>query len=1368
MREQRSLGKKWCTKRSGISNGRPPGRTHLRRLLLEPLEGRCLLSGGTTLADLPVAAQTAVSAAIGQDQSAYHATDPFVREAKPTASDGAAYDYFGASVAVGGNTMVVGADQATVGGNAGQGAVYVFTESGAAWTQTAKLTASGGAAGDQFGQSVAISGNTVVVGASGANSYQGAAYVFTASGAAWTQTAKLTASDGAADAYFGQSVAISDGTVVVGALYAQVGENALQGAAYVFTASGAAWTQTAKLTASDGAAYAYFGTSVAIGGNGDTVAVGASGANDRQGTAYVFTAAGAAWTQTAELTASDGAANAYFGSSVALSGSTMVVGALYATAGGNFEQGAAYVFTASGAAWTQAAELTATNGAAYAYFGSSVALSGNTLMIGAPDAAVGGNVNQGAAYVFTASGAAWTQTAELTAFDGAANAYFGQSVSISGNTFVVGAPEATVGGNYTQGAAYVFGSSAGVTGISPAYGPLAGGTTVTITGAGFQNATAVDFGTVAASSFTIDSDSQITATSPAGSGTVDVTVVFPAGTSVAFPGDQFTYTADLKFTASDGAAAGQFGAAISISGDTMAVGAPGAAVDGHSDQGAVYVFTKSGAAWNQTAELTASDGAAYADFGQSVSISGNTLVIGAPNATVGGKSYQGAAYVFTASGAAWTQTAELAASDGAASNFFGNSVAITGNTLVVGANGANSYQGAAYVFTASGAAWPQTAELTASDAAAYAAFASSVSISGGTIAVGAPGGDGGRGTVYVFAASGAAWPQTAELTASDAAAYAAFGSSVSISGGIMVAGCAWASSNQGAAYLFTESGAAWTQSAEFTASDAATGAAFGNSVSISGNTVVVGADEATVGGNGQQGAAYVFMGSGAAWIQTAEPTAFDGAAGNAFASSVSVSGSTLAVGAPNAAVNGNNGQGAAYLLGLSTAPVVTAVSPAAGLAAGGASVTITGAGFLGATAVDFGAAAASNVVINSAGTQITATSPAGIGTVDVTVTGPAGVSAASLADKFTYASTDGLGVYSGGVWYIHVNGTTKLAGVPASWAGATPVTGDWNGTGKTEIGLFDSTTDTWWLNTAGDGIFKSSETFTFGFGGSDVVPVVGDWNGAGKTEVGLYSDGAWFRDVDGSHTWDAANQAALAYLGWTPVGTRTVVPVPGDWAGDGKTEMGVYCNGAWFLDSTGSGKWDGGFAYWGWNNPALVPVAGNWSSSGTKSQFGVYSQGAWFLDYDNSHTWDAANQAAVTYYGWSGAQPVVGNWGSGFVGAARRAASGVQTPVSTSAQLPPAATRPALALPSALFLAADTPGRDSGPQSGNAVQPDAGPAGSAQLADPASPGNAPLESTPQTTQLSALDPQAVDGIDLSAVVEDALSSEVGRLNIPSG
>jgi RHS repeat-associated protein len=377
-----------------------------------------------------------------------------------TASDGAANGYFGNPVAVSGSTAVVGVDNATVAGNAGQGAAYVFSSAGGSWSQTAKLVASDGAASDNFGWSVSASGTTVVVGAVGhsvaGNAGQGAAYVFSSAGGSWSQTAELTASDGVAGDAFGWSVSASGTTVVVGAPNHTVNTHANAGAAYVFSSAGGSWSQTAELTASDGAANNFFGNAVAV--SGTTAVVGAP---DRWGTsgsaygaAYVFSSAGGSWSQTAELTASDGAISNYFGDYVALSGTTAVVDAPTHAVSGHNAQGAEYVFSLSGGSWSQTAELTASDGAANDELGQ-VAVSGTTIVAGAAGHTVSGNTDQGAAYVFSLAGGVWSQTAELTASDGATGDEFG-AVGLSGLTVMVGAPYHTVNGNADEGATYVF------------------------------------------------------------------------------------------------------------------------------------------------------------------------------------------------------------------------------------------------------------------------------------------------------------------------------------------------------------------------------------------------------------------------------------------------------------------------------------------------------------------------------------------------------------------------------------------------------------------------------------------------------------------------------------------------------------------------------------------------------------------------------------------------------------------------------------------------------------------------------------------------------------------------------------------------
>jgi hypothetical protein len=254
------------------------------------------------------------------------------QQAQLTASDGASNDEFGLSVALYGSAAVVGAPAR----NSSTGAAYVFARSGATWSQQAQLTASDGASGDQFGASVAVYGSTTVVGAPTRNSSTGAAYVFARSGGVWSQQTELTASDGQGGDEFGWSVALYGSTAVVGAPQSRA---ALNGAAYVFGQSGSAWSQQAKLTASDGQAGDAFGSSVAI--YGSTTVVGAWAHNSQTGAAYAFARSGPDWSQQSELTASDAASGNAFGRSVALYGSTALIGAY----GNNTHTGAAYAFT---------------------------------------------------------------------------------------------------------------------------------------------------------------------------------------------------------------------------------------------------------------------------------------------------------------------------------------------------------------------------------------------------------------------------------------------------------------------------------------------------------------------------------------------------------------------------------------------------------------------------------------------------------------------------------------------------------------------------------------------------------------------------------------------------------------------------------------------------------------------------------------------------------------------------------------------------------------------------------------------------------------------------------------------------------------
>jgi hypothetical protein len=440
------------------------------------------------------------------------------------ASNTGVADAFGTSLALSddGNTLAVGASgedsNATgIGGNqndnsaSGGGAVYVFTRTGTFWSQQAYIKASNTEAGDRFGSSLDLSadGNTLAVGADdessnaigiGGNqsnnsaSGSGAVYVFTRTGSIWSQQAYVKASNTGVGDQFGTSLALSDdgNTLAVGAddedsiaigIDGNQGDNTASesGAVYVFTRVGTFWSQQAYVKASNTGASDFFGSSLGLSADGKTLAVGAVGeassaigiGGDQSdnsasfsGAVYVFTLAGNTWSQQAYVKASNTGASDFFGSlALSADGNTLAVGAfgedsnaigIGGDQGNNIagNSGAIYVFTRTGAFWTQQAYIKASNTGANDGFGSSLALSddGKTLAVapsGEASNAIGIDGDQsdnsasfsGAVYVFTLAGNTWSQQAYVKASNTGANDGFGTSLALSadGNTLAVGA-----------------------------------------------------------------------------------------------------------------------------------------------------------------------------------------------------------------------------------------------------------------------------------------------------------------------------------------------------------------------------------------------------------------------------------------------------------------------------------------------------------------------------------------------------------------------------------------------------------------------------------------------------------------------------------------------------------------------------------------------------------------------------------------------------------------------------------------------------------------------------------------------------------------------------------------------------------------
>jgi hypothetical protein len=667
----------------------------------------------------------------------------WTEQAKITASDGEFKDQFGYSVSLSGDTLLVGAITDQILANQQQGSAYVFTRSGSNWTQQGgKLTASDGAQWDLFGVSVSLDGDTAIVGSFGdelPGAFDGgAAYIFTRSGTTWTEQQKLSPPTAVNNANFGNQVAISGETVAV-ASYRNTGTVAGQGLVYVYTRSGSTWSLQQTLAASDGATGDNFGYSVSL--SGDLLAVGAnnddSGAISNHGSAHLFKRSGSTWTFSSKFVASDSGAADELGSSVAVDGDTVIAGVPLDNVGANSDQGSAKIFQTK----MTISKVIASDGEASDEFGRSVAISGDIVVVGAYLDDIGMNLDQGSAYIFKRSGATWVQEARLVATDGAQSDTFGYSVAVSGDNVVVSSPFADIGPNNDQGAVYLFTKSSG-SWVQNTKLTASDGAANDYLGYGYTW-----------SALSISGDDVIV-----GAAHADIGPNSNQGAAYIFTKLSGSWVQNAKLIASDGAADDLFGTSVAISGNHAVAGAMFDDIGMNDGQGSAYVFRRSGGTWAVEAKLVAPDGAQYDNFGYSVAISGDTVVAGAPLQNIGGIPAQGSAYVFTRSGTSWPQQAKLVAPDGGQYDYFGYSVAISTDTVVVGALvddiGSNFNQGSAHVFARYGTSWWRERQLIASDGAVDDMFGHSVAVSGETAVVGAPfdniGSNGDQGSAYIY------------------------------------------------------------------------------------------------------------------------------------------------------------------------------------------------------------------------------------------------------------------------------------------------------------------------------------------------------------------------------------------------------------------------------------------------------------------------------------------------------------------------------------------------------------------------------------------------------------------------------------------
>ena len=370
-----------------------------------------------------------------------------------------------------------------------------------------------------------------------------------------------------------------------------------------------------------------------------------------------------------------------------------------------------------------------------------------------------------------------------------------------------------------------------------------------------------------------------------------------------------THAAEVKLIAGDATEGDNFGRSVSISGDYAIVGAP-FNDDNEVDSGSVYIFFRNGTSWKEQAKLTAGDPGREDNFGYAAAIDGDYAIVGA---WAKGGDETGAAYIFFRSGTKWKEQAKLTASDPAEGNFFGRTVAISGDYAIVGSpfnDDGGKDVGSAYIFFRNGTTWKEQVKLIAGDAEEGDQLGSAIAISGDYAIVGSPSDDDAgskSGSAYIFFRSGNTWTEQEKLTAGDAAEKDNFGSAVAISEDYAIVGSPSdddAGSKSGSAYAFTRSGTVWKEEAKLTARDAAAGDKFGSAVTISGKTALVGASLDDDTGDAS-GSVYAFLRSGGSWIQRSKQTASNAAAGDKFGQSIAINGDYAIVGALDADPKGD-------------------------------------------------------------------------------------------------------------------------------------------------------------------------------------------------------------------------------------------------------------------------------------------------------------------------------------------------------------------------------------------------------------------------------------------------------------------------------
>jgi len=783
---------------------------------------------------------------------------------KVIAGDGSDTSYLGCSVSLHGNYAIAGA----YGDHDYRGAAYVYKFNGNTWEQSAKLTAINGLPGDRFGVKVTTDGEYAVIGAVHDDhlaSDAGAAYVFQRSGETWTQKAKLTDLFGEINAHFGGSVAIDGEYIAVGA----PADTAL-GSVSIFKGSGSSWVQMKKITPEAGSEI-NFGAALSL--RNDTLVVGSPGMLGDKGNLSIYVRNGEDWVYYWDYGPS--VAQSRMGFDVAFMNNWYIAGAPMLDNTAADQSGGAYIIHRTPGGASINTGLFPPDSWYYYETGSSLDLLDDYIIIGSP---VDGNIvsGGGSVSIFKRQNFLWQFFLKLFPDDLGRNDYFGSDVALSAQYVIVGSPHDDNENGVNAGSVYFFRNYAsGLSQPDLSVVPLHRDIPATQCQASFN---VYNLGTGTMDWTATANDAWITITGGA-SGDDDGTI-------------------QLSFTQNN---------YCSRTG-TITVAAPGAL---HSPK--LIEITQTAVGSEDEVKILPNDLVKYDYFGYSVAIDGAVAVIGCYGDDDKGSS-AGSAYIYQYNGIAWIQTRKFYPNDPSAGDLFGSDVSISGDYILVGANGKDSGKGAAYLFRKGAAGWAnisQAAKFQASDAIAGTNFGQRLDISGDYAIVAAPGTEQTRGAVYFFDQPAEGWSNTTEtvkLIGDDVETGDYFACDVAISGVYAVVG-SHHDNGKGSAYLFRRAWV-WREDCKLTSSDGASGDQFGYSVDIWGENVIAGANRDDAG----KGAAYLFQRPSSGWAsmtETRKMVADDRAEDDFFGESVAVHEHNALVGSLNDDEKGIN-SGSAY------------------------------------------------------------------------------------------------------------------------------------------------------------------------------------------------------------------------------------------------------------------------------------------------------------------------------------------------------------------------------------------------------------------------------------------------------------------------